>query len=131
MPQEATEEAFCLPFIAFLKKEYTESARSGKLLLLVILFCAIGIMNPAIAKLTPWLMETMSESLEETGMSIYEMYQKLKADEAKKLIRGGAPFAQISDKLCYDSVSSFNNAFKKQTGITPTEYMLQNRSVSL
>lgn len=56
--------------IAFLKKEYTESARSGKLLLLVILFCAIGIMNPAIAKLTPWLMETMSESLEETGMSI-------------------------------------------------------------
>ncbi len=57
-------------FLAFLKKEYTESARSGKLLLLTILFIAIGIMNPAIAKLTPWLLETMSESLEETGMSV-------------------------------------------------------------
>ena len=59
---------------------------------------------------------------EETGLSIYEMYQKLKADEAKKLIRSGAPFAQISDKLCYDSVSSFNSFFKKQTGMTPGEY---------
>ena len=57
-------------FLAFLKKEYTESARSGKLLLLIVLFCAIGIMNPAIAKLTPWLLEAMSDSLEETGMSV-------------------------------------------------------------
>ena len=57
-------------FLAFLKKEYTESVRSGKFLLLLILFIAIGIMNPAIAKLTPWLLETMSESMEETGMTI-------------------------------------------------------------
>ena len=59
---------------------------------------------------------------EETGMSIYETYQKLKTDEAKKLIRAGTPFVQISDKLCYDSVSSFNSSFKKQTGMTPGEY---------
>ena len=59
---------------------------------------------------------------EETGMSIYETYQKLKTDEAKKLIRAGTPFVQIADKLCYDSVSSFNSSFKKQTGMTPGEY---------
>ena len=59
---------------------------------------------------------------EKTGMSIYEAYTKLKLDEAKKLIRQNVPFAQISDKLCYDSVSSFNSAFKKQTGMTPGEY---------
>ena len=57
-------------FLAFLKKEYTESVRNGKVLLLTTLFVTIGIMNPAIAKLTPWLLETMSESLEETGMSV-------------------------------------------------------------
>ena len=57
-------------FLAFLKKEYTESVRNGKLLLLLILFGAIGIMNPAVAKLTPWLLETMSESLEESGMTV-------------------------------------------------------------
>jgi ABC-2 type transport system permease protein len=56
--------------IAFFKKEMTEQARSGKLLFLVILFILFGVMNPAIAKLTPWLLETMSESLESSGMTV-------------------------------------------------------------
>ena len=56
--------------IAFFKKEITEQIRSGKLLFLVILFILFGVMNPAIAKLTPWLLETMSESLEATGMTV-------------------------------------------------------------
>ncbi len=59
---------------------------------------------------------------EKTGKSIYETYQKLKIDEAKKLIRENTPFTHIADKLCYDSVSSFNNSFKKHTGMTPGEY---------
>lgn len=59
---------------------------------------------------------------EKTGKSIYETYQKLKTDEAKKLIREGAAFTQIADKLCYDSVSSFNSSFKKHAGMTPGEY---------
>jgi ABC-2 type transport system permease protein len=48
----------------------TEQVRSGKLLFLVILFILFGVMNPAIAKLTPWLLETMSESLESSGMTV-------------------------------------------------------------
>jgi AraC-like DNA-binding protein len=59
---------------------------------------------------------------EKTGMTIYDAYQKLKTDEAKKLIRRNVSFVNIADKLCYDSVSSFNSAFKKQTGLTPGEY---------
>lgn len=42
---------------AFSKKEFLELTRTGKLLILSILFVLFGIMNPAIAKLTPWLME--------------------------------------------------------------------------
>lgn len=57
-------------FIAFLKKELLESARGGKLLLLAGLFAAFGIMNPAIAKLTPWLVEMLSEDLAESGMVV-------------------------------------------------------------
>ena len=57
-------------FIAFWKKEWMEQKRSGRLLLLLILFAAFGIMNPAIAKLTPWLLEAMSESLAESGMTV-------------------------------------------------------------
>ncbi len=57
-------------FYAFWKKEWLESARSGKLLLLFILFILFGIMNPAIAKLTPWMLELLSDSLAESGMSV-------------------------------------------------------------
>ena len=60
-------------FFAFFKKELLESARSGKLMILVILFFAFGVMNPAIAKLTPWLMEMFAESLAESGMVVTEV----------------------------------------------------------
>ena len=60
-------------FLAFLKKELLESLRSGKLLILAILFFALGVMNPAIAKLTPWIMEMFADELAESGMIITEI----------------------------------------------------------
>lgn len=57
-------------FMAFIKKEYLEQLRTGKLLLIAIIFCLFGIMNPAMAKLTPWMMEVMSEQLAESGMTV-------------------------------------------------------------
>ena len=59
--------------LAFTKKEITEQARTGKLLFLGILFTLFGIMNPAVAKLTPWLMEQMADSLADMGMNITEV----------------------------------------------------------
>lgn len=56
--------------IAFLKKELLEQIRSGKLLFLGILFVLFGVMNPAVAKLTPWLLETLADSMAEGGMTI-------------------------------------------------------------
>ncbi len=56
--------------IAFTKKEWMEQLRSGRLLLLSILFALFGIMNPAMAKLTPWLFELMADTLEESGMIV-------------------------------------------------------------
>ena len=57
-------------FLAFFKKELLEAKRNGNLLLSGILFLLFGMMNPAIAKLTPWLMEIMSDSLAESGMTV-------------------------------------------------------------
>ena len=57
-------------FIAFVKKEILEEIRTGKLLILGILFVVFGIMNTAVAKLTPWLLEIMADSLAESGMNI-------------------------------------------------------------
>lgn len=53
---------------AFLKKEWMELYRTGRLLILLLIFTLFGIMNPALAKLTPWLMQTFSESLADTGI---------------------------------------------------------------
>ena len=59
--------------IAFTKKEFMEQRRSGKMLFLAILFVVFGIMNPAIAKLTPWLMEMFADSLAQSGMTVTEV----------------------------------------------------------
>lgn len=55
---------------AFMKKEWLEQLRSGRLMILGILFVLLGILNPAVAKLTPWLLEMMAESLAESGMTV-------------------------------------------------------------
>lgn len=55
---------------AFLKKEFLEQLRTGKLVILGILFALFGVMNPAVAKLTPWLLEVMADSMAQGGMTI-------------------------------------------------------------
>lgn len=57
-------------FLEFIRKEWLELSRTGKLLILGVVFLIFGISNPAIAKLTPWLMEMMSEDLSELGMTV-------------------------------------------------------------
>lgn len=55
---------------AFMRKEILEQIRSGKVIILGLLFVLFAIMNPAIAKLTPWLLETMAESMEASGLIV-------------------------------------------------------------
>jgi ABC-2 type transport system permease protein len=57
-------------FFAFLKKEGLEQLRTGRLLVLLILFALFGILNPAIAKLTPWMLQTLSGSMAESGIVV-------------------------------------------------------------
>ena len=59
--------------IAFMKKEMIEQIRSGKCLLFGILFLLFGIMNPAIAKLTPWILQLTTESLTDMGITVTEI----------------------------------------------------------
>lgn len=60
-------------FIAFMKKEYLESVRTGRLIILMLLFVLFGIMNPAIAKLTPWIMEMFADTMAESGLIITDV----------------------------------------------------------
>ncbi|MBE5868745.1 MAG: ABC transporter permease [Lachnospiraceae bacterium] len=56
--------------LAFTKKETIEQLRSGRLMIIGILFVLLGIMNPAVAKLTPWLLAVLADSLAESGMTV-------------------------------------------------------------
>ena len=55
---------------AFIKKEVMEIVRTGKGLILIFIFALFGVMSPAIAKLTPLMMETMADSLKDTGLAV-------------------------------------------------------------
>ncbi|MBE6568143.1 MAG: ABC transporter permease [Ruminococcaceae bacterium] len=58
---------------AFVRKEFLEQIRSTRLFIVGALFILFGIMNPAIAKLTPWLLKTLSDSLTETGIIVTDV----------------------------------------------------------
>lgn len=58
------------PLLAFMKKESLEAARTGKIILLLLLFVLFGIMNPTIAKLTPWMLELLSDTMAESGLIV-------------------------------------------------------------
>ncbi len=55
---------------AFVNKEFKSHFRFGKIFALLAIFAVVGAMNPATAKLTPWLLELLSDSLEASGMNI-------------------------------------------------------------
>lgn len=55
---------------AFMKKDWKEHLRSARLYVLLGVFVLLGVMNPAVAKLTPWLMDTLSETLAQSGMTV-------------------------------------------------------------
>ena len=55
---------------AYIKKECMELTRTGRLLILGIVFILFGILNPAMAKLTPWLYEMLQDSLSDQGLTI-------------------------------------------------------------
>ena len=58
---------------AFVKKEMLEQIRSYKLLITLVIFLLVGIMNPVIAKLTPWFYDMFSDVLAESGMIISDV----------------------------------------------------------
>lgn len=58
---------------AFVKKELMEQWRTGRMLILGIVFLIFGILNPAAAKLTPALLQLMSEEMEAAGLQIGEI----------------------------------------------------------
>lgn len=65
------------------------------------------------------------------GMGIMAYFTKLKMEEAMKLIsEGELSFRTISERLGYESPEYFSRVFKKEIGMTPTEYAKQQNKWS-
>ena len=54
----------------FINKEWMENVRTGKLTICLIVYSIFGILNPFLAKITPYLMETLQDSLVEQGFQM-------------------------------------------------------------
>ena len=60
------------------------------------------------------------------GMGIIAYFNKLKIEKAMQLIdEGELSFRTISERLGFESPEYFSRVFKKQTGMTPTDYAKQ------
>ena len=56
------------------------------------------------------------------GYTIMQYYNRMKIQEAKRLLRKNQSAISIADKLHFESPNYFTKVFKKYTGITPSEY---------
>lgn len=64
-----------------------------------------------------------------TNESVMAYFQKLKIEEAKKLIREKKyNFSQIAELLGFESIHYFSRCFKKLTNMTPSEYATSIKS---
>ena len=69
---------------------------------------------------------------EQTGYSVMDYYRKQKIAEAERLIsERELSFTQIAEALCFQSIHYFSRAFKKQTGMTPSEYRRSVRASAI
>ncbi len=60
---------------------------------------------------------------EHSSESVISYVTRLRIAEAKRMIRThNLNFTQIAEALGYDNIHYFSSQFKKQTGMTPTEY---------
>lgn len=55
--------------------------------------------------------------------TIMKYYQKLKLEEAEKLLKSGLAIKIVSEKLCFEDVYYFGKVFKQHFGTTPSQYL--------
>ena len=59
----------------------------------------------------------------ETGMSLREYINRLRVDEAKRLLLStNATISEIASEVGFDNISYFSTVFRKQCGVSPIEW---------
>lgn len=113
--------------MAFLKKEFFELFRSGRLIIFGIIFLLIGIMNPAIAKLMPKLFEMAAETIESQGLIVKDT--TVTAMDSWAQFVKNIPIAVIVTLIMFSGM--FTNEYSKGTLIPIITKGLSRNSVVL
>jgi AraC-like DNA-binding protein len=85
---------------------------------------------PELAHQLGTTIHTLSQTINEgLGKSFFEMVAEYRVKEAKHLLvdKPNIKVEEIAEQVGYNSKSSFNTAFKKLTGSTPSEYRLAKK----
>lgn len=96
--------------VAFFKKEWMEYARTSKLVIVGAIFVVFGLLNPAIAKLTPVILEKFSES---QGSSMQIVIDKIDAHASWEQFFKNIPMALIIMVFLFGSI--LTNELQKGT----------------
>lgn len=62
------------------------------------------------------------------GISVHRYFLKLKINVAKKILQEGGQVSFAAEKLGFSSQSYFSKAFKRETGVTPSNFIKQEKS---
>lgn len=100
--------------ICFMKKEWTEYIRTKKAMLVLGLAVLFGIMNPAIAKLTPWMLENFSTE----GFEVVIDSSKVDAAMSWQQFYKNTPMMLIAFILIFGGM--FTNEYQKNTLVLVT-----------
>ena len=110
---------------AFIKKECMELTRTGKLLILSIIFIFFGILNPAMAKLTPWLYEMLSETFADQGLIVGEVTVNALTSWTQYFKN----FSMIMIVIVLLSSAAFTNEYQKGTLVQVVTKGLSRRKI--
>ena len=60
---------------------------------------------------------------EETGMTFSKYMQKLRIEEAGKMLLAGEKLVEIAAKLGYQNAANLTRAFTRELGMSPSQWM--------
>ena len=62
-----------------------------------------------------------------TGLSVQHLHEKLKIEQAKNMLAlGSFELSEIASKLGFKNQNYFSNVFKKNTGMSPLNWLKKN-----
>ncbi|EPY8494412.1 TPA: AraC family transcriptional regulator [Pseudomonas aeruginosa] len=65
---------------------------------------------------------TLRRRLKSTNISFQQLLDEARQRRAKKLLLDGMKIAEIAERLGYSDIASFRHAFRRWTGLSPSQY---------